>query len=226
MALLPNVISAQNSVESTLSSTEIKDMKIAVQYYWDWNSDQDPIKAITLLEEITSKNHDNWVAPYWAAYISTQIANSSDKNKIEYLDKAQSFFDQANSRYSYMAKNDDKYLLSNFNALHCLILRLKGFYFKSINNVLEANDYSKNSIEQLNNGIRNSPNNPILMVLAATEMATAKDKNFGDIIAAIALLEKAKSEFGKIKDRNTIDISYWNEHWIDSWLGNLRPPSN
>jgi len=225
LLVIPFNLNAQSSIRSNLSSTEIKSMNDAVQFYWDWKSDEDPIKAVTLLEEVTLKHQSNWIAPYWAAYISTQIANSSDKNKIEHLEKAQSYFNQAIGRYAYTTKKEDNYISSNFNALHSLILRLTGFYFKSINQEIKAKEYSDKSIEQLNAGIKKSAENPILMVLAATEVATTENKNFGNIIAAIALLEKAKKEFEKIKNRDKTDITYWNEHWIDPWLNNLRPPS-
>jgi len=227
LILIPFISLAQNAVEPNLSTTEIENMNQAVQIYWDWNTDEDPVKAIALLEQITTKNQDNWLAPYWASYIATQIANSSDKNTIEYLNKSQSFFDQANGRFSYLNKKEDKYTSSNFNALQSLILRLKGFYYNSNNDNKKGEDLLSKSLEQLNSGIKKSPNNPILMVLAAIEMATSKTNNgFGHIIAAIALLEKAKMEFKKINNRSASDITYWNEHWIDSWLNNLRPPNN
>ena len=226
LVLIPLSNKAQTLVQSNMTSIEIKSLNQAVQLYWDWKTDEDPITAIFLLEEITSKNGDNWVAPYWAAYIATQIANSTDENKLEYLNKARSYFDLAIGRYSYLINKEDKNISSNFDALNTLILRLKGYYYKSIDQEVKANEYLLKSIEQLNEGIKKSVDNPILMVLAATEIATAKNTNYGHIIAAISLLEKAKLEFKKIKKRNKTDITYWNEHWIDPWLNNLKPQNN
>lgn len=213
------ISSGQVKITDFCSKSEVKSLEGAVSYYWKWNTDDDPIKAVLLLEEFSNTYKDNWVGQYWAAYISTQIANSIQDKSDEYLGKAQVYLDESVKRFN---KNQQEGIEPYFRALQSLIYRLKSFSSK--NSKEQSQNFLNKAKEELNNAIKASPENPVVMVMAATNMGNSHNGNFSLIIGAIALLEKAKLEFNKIKDRSPADITYWNEHWIDPWLKNLSPP--
>lgn len=215
-------INAQENfkINQTLSKTQLNKVEEATKLYWKWDKDEEPIKAIQLLEKISNQDPNNWVAPYWAAYISTQLINS-DKKYAGYLKKAQTFMDKSSSAF---AKKPDKKARPYFHALQSLIYRFQSFKYAALKDKENFDIYKEKSVQELNKGIRMSPNNPVLMVLTATEMGSNPKGNFRKIIASIALLEKAKSEFKKIDNRSPADITYWNEHWIKFWLKRLKPP--
>ncbi len=207
-------------VSQTLDKIQLNKVEEATKLYWKWDKDEEPVKAVKLLEKISNQEADNWVAPYWAAYISTQLINSN-KKYAGYLDKAQVFMDKANSAF---AKKPHKNAQPYFHALQALIYRFQSFKYAGLKDKKNFDIYKEKSLQELNKGIKVSPDNPVLMVLTATEMGSNPKGDFGKIIASIALLEKAQVKFRKINDRSPADITYWNEHWIKFWLKRLNPP--
>ncbi len=222
--ILCTLVFSQNkfSVRSVLDKSQLSDVERAVNFYWNPKSKEDPKKAVKLLEEIIQKDSDNWVASYWIAYISTQIFRSGTQNK-DYLDKAQIFFDKSYESFNKKPVDSAK---PYFFALRSLIETFKGTQFAARNDMEKFTTYQEKSRQDVEKGLEISPNNPVLMVLAATQQITANRGNFSQAISTVSLLEKAKEDFQKIKDRSPADITYWNEHWIKFWLARAKSMLN
>ncbi len=201
-----------------IPESQIQEIEKAVGLYWKWDHDDEPKKAVTLLGEFSDKNPNNWLAPYWASYIATQISNA-DKNESAYLDKAQQYFNKARQAVGQQA---DSTTLSYFHGLQTLIYTLKSYREVSEEKAKELKNKSR---ESLNAGLKLYPGNPVLWVLSATSPNMNLRTNLGNVMASVALLKQAKREFSKISRRSPAAITYWNEHWIDPWLKNLTPPS-
>ncbi|MDJ0646463.1 MAG: hypothetical protein QNJ57_10825 [Flavobacteriaceae bacterium] len=206
-----------------LSSQQLVKTEEAVKLFWKWDSIEEPEKGVELLEAIVQNDKKNWVAPFWASYISTQLSNQrkDSTRKLAELNKAQEFLEKAYLNYS---DNSDQCFKPYFHALQTLIYTLKRYTYSTMGNKNEAKKFAGMQNEELNIGIKLSPENPVLMVLSATSMASNSNGDFKQIIGAIALLEKAKQAFKQLKDRNPVDIGYMNEHWVDNWLRRLQPP--
>ena len=203
-------------IDKFLNKTQQTEIEKAVSLYWDGKTPEAK-QAVGLLEKITEKEPDNWYAPYWVSYISTQVVQD-EKNNLVYLEKAEQYFDKANRAFT---KKSDKSAIPYFHALHALIYRFKSNQFTG-KDWAKFGELRKKSLEEVNKGIAISPDNPVLMVLAATGIGRNRAGDLRQTIAAVALLEKAKVEFKKITDRSPADITYWNEHWINFWIKSLK----
>lgn len=203
-------------INNIFPSHELEEIETAVNLFWKWDGDEDPINAVKLLKKISKKYPNNWLAPYWASYISTQIANSIE-NKKNYLHIAQTYFDKADLIF---VSTKDSVTYSYFEGLQSLIFRLK--MFNSTNDDKKKN-YQKKAINRLNNALSLNPNNPVLWVLLATQSKLNFKDNMGDRISSIIILQNAEKEFDLIENRGPAEISYWNEHWIKPWLRRLKP---
>lgn len=204
-------------ISKFLNKSQLNEVEKAVSLYWDGKTPEAK-QAVELLEKIAEKEPNNWVAPYWASYISTQVINSERNNSV-YLEKAEKHFANAESIF---LKKPDASAKPYFHALQSLIYRFKSSSFIRKQDWKSYGEWQKKSTQELNKGITMSPNNPVLMVLAATGIGRNREKDLRQTIAAIALLEKAQAEFKKINDRSPADITYWNEHWINFWLKSLK----
>ncbi|MDJ0646971.1 MAG: hypothetical protein QNJ57_13405 [Flavobacteriaceae bacterium] len=200
-----------------MSLNEFEKIEKAVGLYWTWNTDDDPKNAVKQLETFAKNHQDNWLAPYWASYISTQIANSM-KDHAHYLDQAQEFYNKAENALG--EKKKDSITYSYFKGLQSLIYRLKMFRTQD---ATAKTDLNTKALQELNNAIDLNPNNPVLWVLSATDSTLDHQNSKGHRLTSVALLRDAKEEFKKIKNRNKSDITYWNEHWITPWLKGLTP---
>ena len=204
-------------VKEFLNKSQLNEIEKAVTLYWDGKTPEAK-QAVELLEKITEKESDNWVAPYWASYISTQVVNSEKANAV-YLEKAEQFYAKANLIFQ---KKPEESAIPYFHALQSLIYRFRSRRYASQQDWAKFGEFQGKAIKELNKGITKSPNNPVLMVLAATGIGRNREKDLRQTIAAVALLEKAKKEFEKITDRSPADITFWNEHWVNFWLRSLR----
>jgi len=204
-------------ISKILNKTQLNEVEKAVSLYWDGKTPEAK-KAVELLEKIEQREPDNWVAPYWASYISTQIINS-ERNNTVYLEKAETYMDKANKAF---AKSPDDTAIPYFHGLQSLIYRFRANQFVAQKNWEKVGEFQKKSIVELNKGIAVSPTNPVLMVLAATGIGRNRVPDLRQTIAAVALLEKAQVEFKKITDRSPADITFWNEHWVNFWLKSLK----
>lgn len=203
-------------LKESMSLETFQQIEKAVNLYWAWEKDEDPKQAVNQLEMIAKQHPKNWVAPYWAAYIATQISNSI-KGEAGYLDKAQTLFNQAENAFN---NQQDSLTYSYFPALQCLIYRLKSFQPIEDKEKTALREKAKGSLKE---GYQYDPTNPILWVLTATSPNLDYANNIGNRLAGAALLQKAKNVFAAMENKKTIDISYWNAHWVEPWLNNLVP---
>ncbi len=206
------------SVKSVLNAGQVSQIEKAVDLYWNPKSKKDPNKAVDLLDEISKSDPNNWVAPYWASYISTQIYRSGPQNS-KYIDRAQELIHRS---YKVFEKKPDKSAKAYFYALQSLIFQFKGFEFARSRDLKTYKVYMGKAEHELDLGLDLSPENPVLMVMLVSTQLNPMRVDFGEIVSMIALLEKAKMEFKKIKDRSPADIAFWNEHWIGFWLGRAK----
>lgn len=211
-----NHLYSQNypKVTELMPPETLEQVEKAVNLYWNWEKDEDPKLAVAQLESIAKKQPKNWIAPYWGAYIATQIGNSI-KSETAYLGKAQILLDQAEKAF---VNKQDSITYAYFPALQCLIYRLKSFRLKEDREKLALREKERNSLQE---GYKLHSANPILWVMTATSPDLDHANNIGNRLASAALLQKAKDAFVKIRDRSPADISYWNEHWINPWMNNL-----
>lgn len=140
------------SIKSLVPSEELVEIEEAVDKYWKWETDDDPKQAVIDLEKFTRKYPNNWLAPYWASYISTQISNSIQGEEAFYK-KAQTFYGQANDRFK---NKEDNILCSCLPALQSLIYQLQSF--RAQEGV--GDSLSRKALESLNEAYNLSLNNP------------------------------------------------------------------
>lgn len=210
----------QNScnVKIIFDKKSLTPVEEAVALYWKWDTDNEPEEAIKLLEDIYIKDKTNWLAPYWAAFISTQLGISV-KGKANYMDKAQNYFDKAEES---LQENMDSTAIPYFHALQSLIYYLKIGDMKN----KKYFELHNKSLESLNKALEINPDIPALWVLSAINLADNSYGFLGNIMAATSLFEKAKKEFAGITNYSPADIRLWNKPWIDPWLNNLSKSLN
>ncbi|NJM53118.1 MAG: hypothetical protein HC846_06830 [Blastocatellia bacterium] len=207
-------------VQDVLSKPQLAELEQAVNLYWKWDKDEDPNKAIEILESISAKEPDNWVADFWAAYIATQVILINKEN-TDYLEKSEKLLEKSTQTFS---RNPITSATPYFHGLRSLIYRFKSGRFVQLNDRKNYETFRDKAVEELNNGIKLNPENPFLMVLAATDIGNKNQGDSGHILAVVALLEKARNEYKKVTERSPADITYLNEHWISPWLKRLSPP--
>ncbi|GAB5398462.1 MAG: hypothetical protein Aureis2KO_00470 [Aureisphaera sp.] len=218
---------AQNDciASEILNKKQLKETEDAVKLFWKWDTIDEPERAVRMLSDINKRDPSNWIAPFWASYITTQLSNQREeiKESLEELNKAQEFLDEANKIYS---KGSLPCFKPYFHALQTLIYTLKRYAYEGLKEQEKVKHFAELQLSELNKGIKLDINNPVLMVLAGTGLASRSNNDLSSIIAAISLLEKAKKEFEQIQNRSPADIGYMNEHWVAPWLKRLAPPSN
>ncbi|GGI56966.1 hypothetical protein [Winogradskyella haliclonae] len=211
---IKTVVGQDFKVKDLFPKQEIVSIENAVNLYWESKNDNDPQKAIVELEAISKKYPQNWLVPFWSSYIATQVNNTT--RDATFLDKAQLYYNDAEKALG--STKNDSIIYSYFKGLQSLIYRLKSFNAKDSK---EVQKLQKQSLDELNEGIRLQPENPVLWVLSATGPFNNLRNNLAQQQTSLALLKDAKDKFSEIKERSKADISYMNEHWTDFWINGL-----
>ncbi len=176
---------------------------------------QGEVKAAQAFAAAGDKFTKEWLPYYWSAYIHTQLANihgrakdaPQDTSPAQLLQESQRYLDKAYSRVS----NKNGEIESSFNALQHLIYSFQGRYSRSPD---DRKSFNQKADEEFKAAVRNNPHNPLVYVLAATDMVR-RPKDLNSALAGRVLLETAKRLFSEAKRDRSL-TTHWNAEWI--WL--------
>lgn len=192
-----------------------KDIKEVLYIHDTASSVTSEVVALNAFKDLAGKYPEEWLPPYWTAYLCTQIARlegrsddyPKDMNAKQLLEDSKKYLDQ-----SVRIKGDMNDLeRSNF-------LMLEGFIYSFFSFMVATTDedrekYTNLREEKYKAAIKLNPRNPLMYVSRAIVLTRAED--YGDVMAGIGLLDYAEQIYSKADNRGL--TTYWNKDFIKFW---------
>lgn len=175
------------------------------------------LAALETVNKTASAYPKDWLVQLWTAYVHTQMGRWATMEKREgaaaYLDSAQAHLDKALT----LEGADSDEARSSLHALQSLIYGFRDWFGTDTAEGGES-PHKTMEAEAIQKAIRAGPENPAVEIFVATHLITeaGKEKDLGKVIAAKALLEKAKASIGGAAEDRT-STPYWNVDWLGYW---------
>lgn len=194
-----------------------KEMKAALLHHDTASIVTTEVVALQAFEKLMKKYPEEWLPAYWASYLCTQIARlegrspefPKDMNAKELLQRSQQYFDYADKALAEKTKQEQ----SDFHVLQGFIY---SFFAGTIaKNGEEKGKYFSMMDQEYRKAIKANPTNPLFLVLKAIRLGTSPESQYGDVAAAIALLEYCKQIYDAAPNRAL--TTYWNKDFIGFW---------
>ena len=194
----------------------VRDISAALAIHDQADSAAEEARALEAFRALIDRYPDEWLAPYWTAYLATQVARlesrvddfPSDLDPRALVRESRERLEQARKRAGAM--NDD--LQSDFYMLEGLIFNFHSTILATSEK--EKADWQDRARRSYDQALRLNPRNPLLQVLVGIDLFQ-KDRTSREVIAGLALLDHALTTFEKAPNRAL--TTYWNKDFIPFW---------
>jgi len=202
---------------ATQAQTFQESIAAALEVHESSKSPKEQLRGLEQMEQVTKAYPEEWLPLFWAAYQCTQMSMLKDREDYpeqldpsELLDRSETYLGKARG---LVEADPNDTIQSDIYALQSLIYT---FREGSASDSIQSNSYSTLKREAWHAALKLYPDNPTMMVFAATQLARSNDATFAELVGAAQLMKQANAQFEEAGERSM--TTYFNKEWIPFWL--------
>ncbi len=201
-------------------------MKAALKIHDDAKSVADEIKSLEAFEQVMKDYPNEWLAPFWAAYLCTQVARLEQRVPEEFPDNLdpKELVERAN-KYSRMAHDIKVDKIGDpTNEERSALHYLQGFIYYWSDRIIAATEEEKKKFKELGEkqylrATKFYPESPLgyvnIGVTLINDFINGSSNDYTHLVTGIALLDHAKEIFDKAPERSM--TTYVSKDFIGFW---------
>ncbi len=199
------------------NKTFARDMAEALAIHDRAQSVGEEIEALEAFRKLSDRYTDEWLPPYWTAYLATQVARlesrvddfPQDLDPKALVRESSKHLGEARQRAGEM----DDTMASDFAVLEGLITNFYATIVVETDEEREA--WREKGNQAYKQALRLNPRNPLMHDVLVGIQFFQEGRDSREVSAGLALLDHAEAVFNQAPNRAL--TTYWNKDFIPFW---------